>query len=387
MPKETKLYKALGVAPTASADEIKRAYRKLAAKHHPDKRGGNEERFKEIATAYEVLGDPDKRKLYDEFGEVALSSGFDADKARAYAAASTPFESGFEGGGVNLEDLLRGMSGFGGGPFDGVPFSGDPRSSFSGFGGGRRRGRSGLAGEDLHATVELDLASAIRGTRVELEVPREEACRSCKGTGEVASSNEATCAECDGSGRRQVNRGNVRMVATCTRCGGAGRVVTPCGSCGGVGQKRRRRKLTVRIPPGADDGSTIRLKGKGRPGVGGGPPGDLIIETKVKPHPLIRRDGLDLTMKVPVTLEEAYLGAEIDVPTFAGNVKLRVPPGSQNGTKLRMRGKGVARGKKRGDFYVELDVRMPPAGDPSLEKALRGTNRVYDRPVRAGLSL
>lgn len=381
MPKENTLYTALGVAPTASDDEIKRAYRKLAAKHHPDKKGGDEARFKEIASAYEVLSDPDKRKLYDEFGEIALQSGFDADAARAYASGGAPFGGGFEGGGVDLEDLLRGMGGFGGSPFaQGGGFD------FGGSGNGRRRAR-GLAGDDLHAVVELDLASAIRGTQVQLDVPTAKRCRPCKGTGEVASSGTSNCPDCGGSGRREVDRGNVRMVTTCTRCSGAGRQVTPCNACGGAGQKRSRRQLTVRIPPGAADGSTMRLRGKGRPGVGGGPAGDLVIETKVTPHTRVRRDGLDLTMKVPVTIEEAYLGAEIEVPTFDGDVTLRIPAGAQNGAKLRMRGKGVARGDERGDFYVELEVRMPPGGDAALTKALAGSSRAYEQPVRADLSL
>lgn len=384
MPKETKLYAALGVAPNASDDEIKRAYRKLATKHHPDKKGGDEARFKEIAAAYEVLGDADKRKLYDEFGEISLQSGFDAEAARAYAGGGTPFGGGFEGGGVDLEDLLRTMGGFGGNPFGGGSRGGS--RGFGDFGGSRRRS-TGLAGDDLHAVVRLDLASAIRGTQVELEIPTAETCGACHGTGEVAATGESSCPDCGGSGRREVDRGNVRMVTTCTRCGGAGRQVTPCAKCKGAGQKRSRKKLTVRIPPGAADGSTMRLRGKGRPGVGGGPAGDLVIETKVEAHPRVRRDGLDLTMKVPVTLEEAYLGAEIDVPTFDGQVSLRIPPGSQNGSRLRMRGKGVTRGKERGDFYVELEVRMPPGGNKQLEEALRGSGRAYDQPVRAGLSL
>lgn len=379
MPKENKLYDALGVAPTASDDEIKRAYRKLAAKHHPDKKGGDEARFKEIASAYEVLGDPDQRKLYDEFGEIALQSGFDAEAARAYARGGASFGGGE---GVDLEDLLRGMGGFGSSSFAGFGGQG-----FGGFGSSPSRGRGGLAGDDLHAVVELDLASAIRGTQVQLEVPTAAPCRPCKGTGEVAVSGESHCPDCGGSGRREVDRGNVRMVTTCTRCGGAGRQVTPCPKCAGAGQKRSRKKLTVRIPPGAADGSTMRLRGKGRPGVGGGRAGDLVIETKVAPHPRVRRDGLDLTMRVPVTIEEAYLGAEIEVPTFDGDVTLRIPPGSQNGAKLRMRGKGVSRGDARGDFYVELEVRMPPGGDAALAKALRGTSRAYAEPVRADLSL
>lgn len=293
------LYEVLGVPRDAKPEAVRSAYRKLARKHHPDVNPGDqkaEERFKKIATAYEVLSDEKRRAAYDEFGEESLAGGFDADKAREYAKwqrgrrqqRSTPFEEG--------------------------PVEFDFAELFGGRPRGPRRG------QDRHATVQMDLRDAIRGAEVSLELP---------------------------------GQGPVR----------------------------------VRIPPGADTGSTIRVPGKGAPGASGGPPGDLVIETEVRPHPHLRRDGLDLYLTVPVTLDEVYNGASIDVPTFDGAVALKVPPRSQNRAKLRLRGKGVARKDARGDLIVELDVRMPDKADDALAEALRAGRATYSAPVREELKL
>jgi DnaJ-class molecular chaperone len=293
------LYEVLGVPRDAKPDAIRSAYRKLARKHHPDVNPGDkkaEERFKKIATAYEVLSDEPRRAAYDEFGEASLQGGFDADKAREYAkwqhARTQQRATHFEGGPVEFD--------------------------FGELFGGRRRGPR--RGGDLYATVQMDLREAIAGAEVSLEIPQQ---------------------------------GTVR----------------------------------VRIPPGADTGSTIRIPGKGAPGVGGGPPGDLVIETEVRPHPHLRRDGLDLHLTVPVTLDEAYNGASIDVPTFDGAVVLKIPPRSQSHAKLRLRGKGVARKDARGDLIVELDVRMPDREDAALAEALRASRTAYSAPVREELKL
>jgi DnaJ-class molecular chaperone len=293
------LYEVLGVPRDAKPDAIRSAYRKLARKHHPDVNPGDkkaEERFKKIATAYEVLSDEKRRAAYDEFGEQSLQGGFDADKAREYAkwqrAREQQRATHFEGGPVEFD--------------------------FGELFGSRRRGPR--RGQDLYATIAMELRDAIRGAEVSLEIPAQ---------------------------------GTVR----------------------------------VRIPPGADTGSTIRLPGKGGPGAGGGPPGDLVIETEVRPHPHLRRDGLDLHLTVPVTLDEAYNGASIEVPTFDGAVVLKVPPRSQSHAKLRLRGKGVARKDARGDLIVELDVRMPDRADAALEDALRASHTAYSAPVREELKL
>jgi curved DNA-binding protein len=297
------LYEVLGVAKDAKPAAIRSAYRKLARKYHPDVNPGDkkaEERFKKIATAYEVLSDDKRRAAYDEFGEESLQGGFDPDKAREYAKWQRAREQ------QRATHAGNGRIEF------------DFAELFGGGGGGARRGPR--RGHDLHATVQMELRDAIAGAEVSLEVPEQ---------------------------------GTVR----------------------------------VRIPPGADTGSTIRLPGKGAPGAGGGPPGDLVIETEVRPHPHLRREGLDLHLVLPVTLDEVYNGASIDVPTFEGTVVLKVPPRAQNGAKLRLRGKGVARKETRGDLIVELAVRMPDKADPALADALRASGAAYSTPVRQELKL
>ncbi|HVV85172.1 MAG TPA: DnaJ C-terminal domain-containing protein [Kofleriaceae bacterium] len=297
------LYDALGVPKTADADAIRKAYRKLARKHHPDVNPGDkkaEEAFKKVSAAYEVLSDEKKRAAYDEFGDAALASGFDPDKARAYQ---------------QWQDTRQRRAAYDQGP---VEFDlGDLGNLGDLFG----RARSGpRPGSDLHATVQMELRQAVEGAEVALDVP---------------------------------GHGTVR----------------------------------VRIPPGADTGSIIRLAGKGAPGQRGGPAGDLVIEMEVVPHPILRREGLDLTMTVPVTLDEAYNGGSIEVPTFDGPVNLKVPPRSQNGARLRLRGKGIKRKDVRGDLYVELAVRMPDKPDDALAEALKASAGAYGVPVRAELRL
>jgi molecular chaperone DnaJ len=364
-------YSVLGVSRTASEDEIRTAYRKLARKFHPDVNPGNadaEARFKEIAAAYDALSDPEKRKLYDEFGHEGLRGGFDPEQARAYRS----WQEGRRAT-AREED-----------PGDAYDFDlGDL------FGGSARRARpaSGFAGEDLHALVELDLAQAIRGAEVSLRLPRRVPCPTCHGTGDEPGTKPETCPECHGTGRRQVVQGPMRLMAACPRCGGTGTVGTPCHTCDGDGFVREEEPLTVRIPPGAEDGSRVVVKGRGEPGVGGGPPGDIVIETRVRPHPFFRRDGLDLELDLPVTLDEAYNGASVEVPTPDGPVKLRVPPRSQQRQRLRIRGKGVLRGGKQGDLYVNLDVRLPEKDDPELRAALEKARADYTKPVREGIRL
>lgn len=301
------LYKVLGVAKSADAETIRKAYRKLARKLHPDVNPGDkkaEDQFKRVSSAYEVLSDDKRRKAYDEFGDESLAGGFDADKAREYKKWQNTRQqrtTDFGGGGA---------SGFGG---DGGATEFDFSELF-----GRARGPQ--RGRDLAATVELDLATAIRGTEVQLDIP-------------------------------------------------------------GQGVTR------VRIPPGADDGDTIRIPGKGSPGPRGGPPGDLLIECVLLPHAFVRREGLDLTLDLPVTLDEAYNGATVEVPTFEGPVLLKIPPQSQNGARLRLRGKGVPRKNTRGDMYVVLAVRLPDRADESLSEALKASTRAYSAPVRKDLKL
>ncbi len=368
------LYQTLGVARTAADDEIRRAYRKLARKHHPDVNPGNkeaEEKFKQISHAYEVLSDKEKRKSYDEFGEESLRGGFDPAQARAYKQWQTgrqrtnrPFDE--ESQDFDLSELFGGR--------------------FAGGGAGPRV-RRGMRGEDLLARVEVDLAQALTGVELKVNVPTRATCSACGGSGEEPGGEVKTCPTCKGSGKQQVAQGPMRMTMSCPTCGGTGRSAPPCRRCGGAGELTSERPITVRIPPGADDGSRLRVAGQGAPGIAGGAAGDLVIEVRVKPHAFYRRDGLDLHLKLPVTLHEALAGAAIEVPTPKGSVKLTIPPRSQNGARLRLRGRGVERSGATGDLYVELDVRLPDQEDPALTSAARGAEPAYGRPVREGIKL
>ena len=356
MAQERDLYAILGLSKGASADEVRKAYRKLARKFHPDLNPGDkqaEERFKDLSLANDVLSDEKKRALYDEFGIQGLQAGFDPAQAREYKRWA---ESG------HGFSFRRGSgSGDAGFEFD-----------FGQFGGGRRRGGDdrGFAdilnemfgaaaeeapspnGQDIEYPIEVDLLDALRGTRTSVTVRRPTPCATCKGTGRV--------------GRR-----------ACTTCGGTGTVET-------------RERLSVKIPAGVGDGSRVRVAGKGGAGRNGGKPGDLYFVVRVRPHPLIQRNGKDLTIEVPITVPEAVRGATIQVPTLQGRVQLKVAPGSQSGQRLRLRGKGAPdpKGGEPGDLYVRLMVQVPP-GDSAgrLADALSELERAYGEDPRARLSL
>jgi molecular chaperone DnaJ len=369
MADENEFYGVLGVARTASDDEIRRAYRKLARTYHPDVNPGKpevEEKFKRLSAAYEVLSNKEKRALYDEFGADALRGGFDPEQARAYRSWADRKQAAGVGGGE-------------------VPFEFD-LSDLMGTGRGRSR-EWPIDGQDLTATVELDLATALRGAEVELRVPSRFPCDECAGTGEKPASQPQTCPTCGGAGRTQVVRGPLRMMSICPSCGGDGKVHAPCTKCGGAGMLVGEREARVRIPSGADDGSELRVRGQGAPGLFGGAPGDLLIQTRVRSHPHFRREGLDLRLKLPITLVEAYRGASISVPTPTGSVQMKVPPRTQQGAQLRLRGKGVRRGEQCGDLYVELEVRLPDADDARLTEAIAATESFYTRSVREGVEL
>lgn len=378
MVNEPDLYAVLGVAKSASDDEIRRVYRKLAREHHPDLNPGKpeaEERFKAIAAAYDVLSNKEKRALYDEFGSEGLRGGFDPEQARAYRRWANARESSSAGQGSGL-------------PFEGAPFEFDLDDLL-----GRTRGRTRaaspfpVAGADVAATVDLDFASALRGIEVELSVPSLVDCSACGGSGARSGTAARPCEGCGGHGRTQAVRGPLRMTVTCPVCGGRGEVHEPCDTCDGKGTLEGVERVRVRIPPGAASGDELRVRGKGGPGLLGGAPGDLIIHTRVKPHPHFERDGLDLRLRLPLTIGEAYSGTSISVPTPSGAVRMKVPPRSQQGAELRLRGKGVARGTDRGDLYVVLDLRMPDRDDEALSALMSQLDAYYTTDLREGVDL
>lgn len=335
-------YEILGVSKTASDEEIKKAFRKLARKYHPDVNRDNpkeaEEKFKEINEAYEVLSSPERRSQYDQFGHAAFEGGG--------AGPGGGFGAG--GGGFNdIFDMFFGQSGFG-----------------FGFGGGRQAGPE--KGTDLRYDMEISFEQAAFGVETEVQIPRTEECQTCHGTGAAPGTHPETCPHCQGTGQTQVVQntpfGRMVNVRTCDRCGGEGKIVhTPCRECGGKGKVRNKRKLKVKIPAGVDNGSRLRMAHEGEAGARGGPPGDLYVYIFVKPHKLFMREGSDVICEVPINFVQAALGDEIEVPTLDGRVKLRIPEGTQSGTIFRLKDKGIPhlRGHGRGDQHVKVKVLTP----------------------------
>jgi molecular chaperone DnaJ len=349
---EKDYYQVLGVPRNASAAEIKKAYRKLAQRHHPDANPGNkeaEERFKEVSAAYDVLGDPEKRKSYDQVRDMVGAGGFRAGPG------------GFPGGGgarVRVEDLFGQGAGFGD--------IGDLGDLFSVFTGGRggRGGRvsasGGSRGADLETEVRISFEDAMSGTTVPVKVRGPVPCPTCGGSGAEPGTTPLTCPECGGTGQSVVNQGFFQMAQTCRRCGGSGRIVErPCKTCRGSGVTQSTREFQVRIPAGVKDGARIRLSGRGEAARAGGRAGDLYVRVRVAPHPVFGRKDSDLTVELPVTYPEAALGANVSVPTLNGPVTLKVPAGTATGRTFRIRGKGVPRRGGRGDLLVTVKVDVP----------------------------
>jgi molecular chaperone DnaJ len=333
------LYESLGVPKNASPDEIKKAYRKLAREYHPDKNPGDSEaeaRFKEVQAAYDVLKDPEKRKQYDTFG--------------VNGRAGAP--GGFGGWDANVP-----------GGFD----LGDLSDLFGGLFGGGARGRAGREsraqrGNDIEATVNLSFEDSLEGVQVQVPVELETACRECNGSGAKPGTAPTICPECNGRGVKAESQGLFALSQPCTRCRGNGTVIEdPCPNCRGTGRERRTKRYTVKIPAGVRDGTRIRLKGKGEAGFGGGPAGDLFVVTRVASSPVYERRGADLIVEVPVSFADAALGAEVQVPTPDGAVSLKVPPGSQDGKLLRIRGRGAPKlsGGGKGDVLARLRIDVP----------------------------
>src|SRR6056297_2316120 len=344
---EKNYYEVLGVSERATAKEVQKAYRKLARDLHPDNKPGNadaEERFKEVSAAYDVLGDDEKRKEYDE--------------VRAMGPMSHMGRPGGQGGGgpggfsFNVGDV----GGMGGG-------LGDLLGNM--FGGGRRGGgTAGVGprrGTDIEATLTVDFTDAVTGIETSLFLTAEAQCSTCSGSGAKPGTSPKVCAQCGGRGVIDDNQGLFAMSSPCPACQGNGvRIEYPCDTCRGSGIEHRPREVKTRIPAGVRDGQTIKLKGRGGPGRNGGPAGDLLVELKVLPHPLFGRSGDNLTVSVPVTVAEAALGGDIDVPTLEGpRVTLRLKPGTQTGSRHRVRGKGIETPKHTGDLIVTVNVHVP----------------------------
>lgn len=375
------LYAALGVNRTATEDDIKKAYRKLARKYHPDLNPGKkeaEERFKEISFAHDVLTDPEKRKIYNEFGEEGLQPGFNPDRARAYKQWST--SGGFD---------LSGRPGGGGqSSFSFEDFFGD---LFGGF-GGKRQGPSPSngPGEDLEYALGLDLLDAVRGTSQTVSIQRPVPCPICRGGGGPRNGSQTVCPECGGQGQVRSGAGPLSISRTCARCGGAGRLRSGgCSRCGGSGRITNAERLVARIPPGVDEGSRIRLAGKGAARAPGGAVGDLYLVVHIRPHAQLERKGRDLFLNVPITVGEALSGATINVPTPTGEVKVKIPPGSQSGKQLRLKGKGVPdpKGQQDGDFYVKLLIQIPEESSERARRAIDLLETCYDENPRKHLRL
>lgn len=341
-------YKILGVAENASADEIKKAYRKLAKKHHPDANPGNEaaaEKFKEVSEAHRVLSDPDKRKKYDQ---VRKYGGLGAFGPRSGGTGQAGGSGGFK-----FEDL----SDLGG--------IGDIFSSIFDFGKkpepNEKKKKGPTRGRNVEYLVEIPLRTAARGGKVKVTVPISEECATCNGNGAAPGTKLEECSECAGKGEVMFGQGGFSVTRPCPVCVGRGKVPeTPCSSCGGRGQVRTKKKLSVKVPAGVETGSRVRLSGQGERGPGGGPAGDLVIKFQVKPHRFFTREGLDLACEVPINVAQAILGSKIKVKTIDGKkVVLTIPEGTQGGTTFRIPGQGVRRGENRGDQLVRVSVKTP----------------------------
>ena len=328
-------YEVLGVDRGASDAELKKAYRRLAMKYHPDRNPDDAdaiEKFKEANEAYEVLTDSNKRAAYDQYGHAGVDPNMGGGQGGGF------------GGGADFSDIF-----------------GDVFGDI--FGGGRGRGRSSVQrGSDLRYTLELDLEQAVRGDEVTIRIPTLEECETCDGSGAKKGSSPVTCTTCGGIGQVRMQQGFFSVQQTCPRCQGSGKMITdPCNDCDGQGRKEKQQTLSVKIPAGVDTGDRIRVSGKGEAGLNGGPPGDLYVVVSVREHKIFQRDGKNLFCEVPISITDAALGGELEVPTLDGRVKLKIPAGSQTDKLFRIRGKGVTpvRGGATGDLLCRVVVETP----------------------------
>ncbi len=345
-------YQVLGVERNASEAEIKKAFKRLAMKYHPDRNPDDkqaEEKFKEAKEAYDVLSDSQKRAAYDQFGH----AGVDASVGGA---------GGFHSGGASFSDIF-----------------GDVFGDI--FGGGRGETRA-YRGADLRYQLELSLEEAVRGTTVKIRYPVTVICSTCDGSGARPGSKPTSCPTCGGQGQVRIQQGFFSVQQTCPRCHGRGQVVTdPCPACHGEGRVQENKTLSVKVPPGVDEGDRIRLAGEGEAGENGGPPGDLYVQIHVRPHPIFQRQNNDLYCEVPISFTTAALGGELEVPTLDGNVKLKIPPETQTGKQFRLRGKGVSpvRGGPTGDLICKVVLETPVNLNREQKELLREFERSMEK--------
>jgi molecular chaperone DnaJ len=385
MPTSTQdYYGALGVSRGASQEEIRKAYRKLARKHHPDLNPGDkaaEERFKRVQEAYDVLSEPKKREMYDQVG-------YYSEHGPQPGAGGPQPGPGMGFGGFDFSQYAGagqaepGAGGAAGG------FSGQFRDLFGQFfgGGGRTEERQPEAGSDLEYGLNIDFWRAIRGTQVSVNISRQEVCATCGGTGSAAT-GATTCPQCQGRGTVTQMAGAMKFNISCPRCGGSGKLRNVCPTCHGDGRLATSETVEVRIPAGVQTGTRLRVPAKGNAGTGGAPPGDLYITVRVEPHPFFERDGDDIAIRVPVTVSEASLGAKIEVPTIDGRALLKIPPGTASGQKFRMRERGVQNTRKnaRGDQIVEVVVQPPKARDERTREILRELAKLNPEDLRENI--
>jgi len=347
-------YDVLGISKAASADEVKKAYRRLAMKFHPDRNSDDleaEAKFKEAKEAYEALSDSDKRSAYDQFGH----------------------------------DAVRGAGGVGGQGGFGAEGFGDIFGDVFGdiFGGGRRSGPQVFRGADLGYEMRLELEKAVSGDTVKIDVPSQVTCETCDGSGAKKGTQPVQCTTCNGAGQVRMQQGFFSIQQTCPACNGAGTMISdPCPTCHGRGRVRKTRTLSVKVPAGVDDGDRIRLSGEGEAGRNGGPPGVLYVEVRVNPHKLFNRDGADLSCEVPISFATATLGGDVKLPTLDGNVSLKVPAGTQSGKVFRLRGRGVTivRDPRKGDLFAQVAVETPV----NLTSEQKDLLSKFDSEVRSG---
>lgn len=337
---ERDYYEVLGVDRNASEADVKKAFRRLAMRYHPDRNPDQGEeaanRFKEAKRAYEILSDEQKRAAYDQFGHAGVEAGAGA------SASADPFNTIFG-------DIFGEV-----------------------FGGRRGGGHQSRRGANLSYRLDLDFTQAIFGADVRITIPRTVACSTCSGSGARPGTGLSTCGRCGGAGQTQVRQGIFSIRQTCGACGGEGRVVSdPCGACSGNGAVRKSEEISLKVPPGVDTGDRSRVRGKGNAGKRGGPAGDLLVEMNVRPHPFFERDGANLHCRFPLSFTTAALGGEVEVPTLTGNVKLKIPAGTQSGRTFRLRNRGVkpARGGRKGDLFCHIEVETP-VGLNSAQKRL-----------------